>query len=390
MVRRMYLTIALLLVISTGLLLLLLGGAVYRELKSELTREGEQALQMQADPIHDAIRDAQMVQHPPDEGDIHDERGQYVYFYAKTPRGIVHSTKSPIPYRVLASAMKGHIFSRFSYSGQHYRVYAFKTEYAGARDQAYAYSLTTEERSVLNHVESLMWIVGGVGFVLALIGNLILARRLVQPTLKTWTAYRETVLELSHELQTPLATVKAMMISRNVEVSTARDVQHEIDRASQMVSDMLYLSRLRSGVKERETQPVAVSDITEEVADRFRALASEQGVQLVGTAQPGLFVETTSGEWERLVSTLFKNVIDHASSDAPATWHMASNGRLVRLVVENSVPAAKRKQARSPERGVGLQIVARLASRMHGSVHSQRENNHFRIVVQVASRRRRW
>lgn len=390
MVRRMYLTIAMLLVMSTGLLLMLLGVAVYRELNTELTQEGERALRAQADTIRDAIRDVNLRQNRPGEGDIHDNRGQYVFFYAQSKMGAVESLKKPIPYSFIKTHPPHQTFGLVTYHKKWYRFYSFTTQTDNVKYHVYAYSLISEERSVLHHVSSLMWTVGGAGFILALLGNLFLARRLVQPTLRTWHAYRETVLELSHELQTPLATVKAMMTSRNVESTTAHDVGHEIDRASQMVSDMLYLSRLKSGVKERETEPTAVSDITEDVAFRYQELAKEHGIQLNGRAQPGLFVETTSGEWERLVSTLFKNVVDHGQPGGRAHWQIVGDGRFVELRVENAVRKMKDDKSRPPERGVGLQIAKRILQHMRGTLQTVQKAGNFIVIVRVKIRRRHW
>ncbi|WAH37947.1 sensor histidine kinase [Alicyclobacillus dauci] len=391
MFRRMYLTIVGLLVVSTGLLLVLLGAAVYRELSSELTKDGQSALADQTDSVRDLVHDKQLGVRPDDPHDLRDNRGQNVYFYVETKSGVVSSMRDPIPLSVIKANVTDNHYAEISYRGDPYRLYAFHTVLNDENDPAYVYTLITEERSMLSHALSLMWTVGSIGFVVALVGDLFLAQRLMRPTQRAWTAYRDTVLELSHELQTPLATVNAMMSSRNVDAETALDVRHEIERASRMVSDMLFLSRLRSGVSQQPTEPVAVSDILEEIAERYGGLGLSQGIHISGRAEPGLFVETTPGEWERLVSTLFKNVLDHADPAKPVNWELTGDGRRVHLCIENSVaPKANGSATRSPERGVGLQIVRRLAQRMKGTLEIEKDTRSFIVKVTIPARRRLW
>lgn len=411
MFRRMYITIAGLLILSTGLLLILLGVAVYRELETDLTHDSERALMMQTANVQDAAKDGGAGLSLDEKG-LRDNRGDSIFYYAKTDEGMVQSHRTPVPYHVIAANTISGQFSTINYHGTSYRIYSYhptgQEQQAEQTDQqsdsgnkgdtsdndvqeVYMYTLITQETVMLHHASRLMWTLGGVGFLIALFGDLFLAQRLMRPTNRAWTAYRDTVLELSHELQTPLATVNAMMTSRGVEEATATDVRREIDRASRMVSDMLFLSRLRSGFSEQPMEPVAVSDITEELSERYTAHAAAVGLYLTGNAKPGLFVETTPGEWERLVSTLLKNVIDHADPTVDATWQLVSDGRRVKLSMANAVPpSSDDAEARSPERGVGLQIVRRLAGRMRGTVDVKSTEHRFEVIVSLPARKPHW
>ncbi|EPZ47465.1 sensor histidine kinase [Alicyclobacillus acidoterrestris] len=388
MFRRMYVTIAALLIFSTGVLLAVLGGAVYRELSTELSKDGENDLQAQTASVQDAVSSLLHGQHF-DPSDVRDARGQNVYFYALDQGQVIALKRTPVPFEVIRTLDYENHFATLEYKERPYRVYDTTIQVGKQRVHTYLFSLIAQEKSMLWHARHLMWTVGGVGFVVALVGNLFLARRLMRPTVQAWSAYQETVLELSHELQTPLATVGAMLSNRGVDSQTATDIRRELDRASTMVSDMLFLSRLRSGVFLQPTEPVAVSDITEEVAQRYRALLQLDGRDLDGRAEPGLFVETTPPGWERLVSTVFKNVIDHAAPHTTSTWQLTGDGRRVSFVVEN-FRSGHDGERRTAERGVGLQIVARLAERMRGSMEIEESQEKFRIRVEVPSLRPLW
>ncbi|WP_067624086.1 sensor histidine kinase [Alicyclobacillus acidiphilus] len=390
MFRRMYVTVALLLIVSTAMLLVLLGMAVYRQLRLDLVRDGEEAMQEVVPFVRTAVQAENLF-----DGTgipIRDSRGDSIYYYAPAVTPIAHSPHSPVPLSQIRGMGSLNHFETFTYDGEPYRLYTFLAA-PGTSNKSiiYMYTLITEEESMLDHTLRVMWMLGSSGFILAVVGNLLLARRLVQPTYRAWTAYSESVMELSHELQTPLATVSAMLASRGVDDDTATDVRRELDRASQIVSDMLYLSRLRTGFSDRATEPVAVSDITEEVAQRFEHMAESSGLYLQGQADDGLFVETTAGEWERLVSTLFKNVIDHAARPSTAKWSLTSDTKRVRLLVENeSNRDGSLVRHRPVERGIGLQIVQRLAQRMRGRTRIEQDGSRFRVEVSVPMLKIPW
>lgn len=390
MFRRMYTTVALLLIVSTGLLLVLLGIAVYHQLRLDVVRDGQVAMRQAIPYVRTAVQAGTRF-HGHD-APIRDSRGDSIYYYVTEPDRVVRSPRTPVPFSRIRAMAALNRFVTFNYKERPYRLYTLKTSAAANNNSnIYMFSLIAQEDSMLDHAMRVMWMLGGIGFVLAIGGSLVLARRLVQPTYRTWGAYRDSVLELSHELQTPLATVSAMLTNRGVDDETATDVRREIDRASQIVSDMLYLSKLRSGFSEHPHEPIAISDITEEVACRFEPIAEHMGVHLHGHGDGGLFVMTTQGEWERLVSTLFKNVVDHALAPSSASWSLTGDGRRVRFVVENEInPDENAHRHRPPERGIGLQIVQRLAQRMRGTARIERGRDRFRVEVSVPMLRSPW
>ncbi|GLV13305.1 hypothetical protein Heshes_09890 [Alicyclobacillus hesperidum] len=406
MFRRMYVTISGLLIMSTGLLLVLLGIVVYHELQSDLVRDGELAMENSVPAVEAAL--ARSAYREGEGPPVRDSLGNSIYYYAVgSSAEIAHSPHAPVPFEVIHGVAVLRKFATFAYNGEPYRLYTLtvpdpdalpsdvvETAYNPLASPSkttvvlYMYSLITQERSMLHHTLRLMEVVGGAGFLLAVAGDLVLARRLVQPAFRTWSAYNESVLELSHELQTPIATANAMLASRGVDPHTAADIRRELERASKMVSDILYLSKLRSGVADQPTEPVAVSDITNELADRFTAVAAGVGIAVSGAADEGLFVETTAGEWERLISTLFKNVIDHAARPSTASWSLYGEGRRIVFLVENAVGSrvdGDRRQA--PERGVGLKIVERLAQRMRGAARIETTTSRFLVEINVPALR---
>jgi two-component system phosphate regulon sensor histidine kinase PhoR len=110
------------------------------------------------------------------------------------------------------------------------------------------------------------------------------------------TIRQDFVSHVSHELRTPLAAVKLLSetLSRAVthDPDTASDFAHrigrEIDHLTQMVAELLELSRIESGKIQLQREPTDMSGLVEVVIDRMCPLAAEREVQLRSTVPEGL------------------------------------------------------------------------------------------------------
>ena len=98
------------------------------------------------------------------------------------------------------------------------------------------------------------------------------------------TTLREFVTNVSHELRSPLASVKAMVETLQEGAlehpSTARNfldrINRDVDRMNDMVEDLLELSRLESGREQPNLAPIdlsaLVAEVVAEYADRARGV----------------------------------------------------------------------------------------------------------------------
>ena len=211
----------------------------------------------------------------------------------------------------------------------------------------------------------------------------------------------------SHELKTPLATMKIMLetviyqpdMPPELRNEFMQDMNHEIDRLTGIVTDLLTLTRMDSeqGVMKQET--VDMSTLTEEVVHLLTPAAEKRGQRLESHIAPGMQL---MGDRTRLNQILY-NLTDNAIKYSPdggrisvalqqeedgLVWRVRDNG--VGIPAEDQEHIFERfyrvDKARSRETGgtgLGLSIVKQLVM-MHGgeiTVHS--EPNHgseFRVV----------
>lgn len=131
---------------------------------------------------------------------------------------------------------------------------------------------------------------------------------------------RELTAAISHDLRTPLSSVRAMVEAlddRVVENPSEVEryygtIRREIDRLSRMIDDLFELAQMDAGALKLERQPLALQEVTAEVVDAMRAQARRAGVTVSSTVEgnpPQLLLD--GARIERVASNLVHNAIEH-------------------------------------------------------------------------------
>jgi two-component system phosphate regulon sensor histidine kinase PhoR len=132
------------------------------------------------------------------------------------------------------------------------------------------------------------------------------------------TMRREFIGNVSHELRSPLAAIKAIVETLEDgainDKETASDfltrVHDEVDRMTQMVTELTELSRIETGRAELKREPVNIKTLIEDVLARISPQAERQGVALLTELHPDL--SEVSADRERIqqvVTNLVHNAI---------------------------------------------------------------------------------
>jgi two-component system, OmpR family, phosphate regulon sensor histidine kinase PhoR len=151
-------------------------------------------------------------------------------------------------------------------------------------------------------------------------------------------SHKEFVINVSHELRNPLASVKAMVETLEdgviEENQVAKDflerIHRDIDRMTHLVNDLLELSRLESGQLALRLSPLDLRILIEEVSARFSATAEARGVTLETDLPPGL--PQVRGDREKLQQVLI-NLVENALKFTPVAGSItlsaqANNGMI--------------------------------------------------------------
>ena len=199
----------------------------------------------------------------------------------------------------------------------------------------------------------------------------------------------------SHELKTPLSTIKILIESvlyqEPFDPAMTRDfltdVNNEIDRLNRIVSDLLTLVNIDSGGMKLNVMEVDIQDLLIEQVRRLSPLARENGIEL--DCVPGA-PQVIPGDPVKLQQVLY-NVIDNAIKYTPrggeVNADISHSGKKVIIRIDDTgigIPAAdlphifdrfyrvdKARSRATGGTGLGLSIVKQIVQAHGGSITAE-------------------
>ena len=200
----------------------------------------------------------------------------------------------------------------------------------------------------------------------------------------------------SHELKTPLATMKIMLESMiyqpdmpaEVRADFMKDINHEIDRLTGIVTDLLVLTRLDNR-EEMKRDTVNMSELTQETIHLLTPTAEQRRQTITEDVQEDLLLYGDRSKLSQILYNLMDNAIKYTPEEG--TVHISlkeENGCNIWRVRDNGIgiPADDQEhiferfyrvdKARGRETGgtgLGLSIVKQMVKMHDGtiSVHSE-------------------
>jgi two-component system, OmpR family, sensor histidine kinase CiaH len=179
-----------------------------------------------------------------------------------------------------------------------------------------------EEQEALHQLLIVLVAGGVVGLLLSLAGAWFLSGRALVPIQQAFQRQQEFVADASHELRTPLTVLRSATdlmnqhrddpIEANGELFD--DVRAEIARMERLAQDLLTLARSDAGELELMTAPIDLADVAADVVRRTTPLAQTNGVQLGLHAQEGTTVDVDPDRLQQVALILIDNAIKHTPS----------------------------------------------------------------------------
>lgn len=226
-------------------------------------------------------------------------------------------------------------------------------------------------------------------------GNIVLVVDDRAPLLRVEQTRRDFVANISHELKTPIGAIAILSEAVEGAADDPEAVRHfagrlnkETARVSEMVSQIINLSRLQSDQPMMTPQQVDVCHVLADAVERNRELADSREVNLVVKAEPDLEIQGDPAQLIDAVSNLIHNAIVYSNPRA----RVAVSSRLVHdvdgdradiAVADNGIGITDADQRRIFERfyrvdyarsrdnggtGLGLSLVKHIAQAHGGSV----------------------
>jgi two-component system phosphate regulon sensor histidine kinase PhoR len=225
------------------------------------------------------------------------------------------------------------------------------------------------------------------------------------------TVRRDFISNISHELRTPLAGLKALVDTlrggaikdRSAAKRFLKRMDIEVDTLTQMVEELLELSRIESGQAPLHLAPTSVAELVIPPVDRLRPQAERAGLKITVLLPPELPPVVADPDRARLVLTnLVHNAVKFTPPGGVITVATQPAGDEVILSVQDTgvgIPADdlsriferfyKADRARSGGgTGLGLAIAKHIVQGHGGriwaeSVEGQGSTFHFTLPVAV-------
>ena len=138
------------------------------------------------------------------------------------------------------------------------------------------------------------------------------------------TMRRELIGNISHELRTPIAGIKAMVETLKDGAINDKEaagdflarIESEVDRLSQIVAELTQLSRIETGEAELKKEPVNLNNLVDEVVKELTPLAERQQIKLLKKLSPDL--PSVMADKDRIHQTIINLVHNAIKFNKPA------------------------------------------------------------------------
>jgi heavy metal sensor kinase len=199
---------------------------------------------------------------------------------------------------------------------------------------------------------------------------------------------RQFSADASHELQTPLTILKGEVEVALRSQRSPKEYQRvlksgleEIDRISHLVEGLLLLARADAGMLRLDRQPVALTELMQEVCEQMKVVAGERSISLHSESPEPVSLVGDREHLRRLLLNVVDNAIKYTPAGGSVTLSLQSDNDWVSLRISDTGIGLSRDEqerifsrfhrateARSrDEKGVGLGLsIARSIADAHG------------------------
>ena len=209
---------------------------------------------------------------------------------------------------------------------------------------------------------------------------------------KLETIRSDFVANVSHELKTPLTSIKGFVETLLEGALEDKDngrhfleiIQEHTDRLNNLINDLLELSFLESREIKLDIVKVNLKDLIEKVISGFKSKLSKRDIGFDNRIAPEMKVSGDSDKLEQVLTNLIDNAIKFSPDRSKIKIYSENLEDKVRIIIEDSGPGISAKhiprlferfyrvdKARSRElggTGLGLSIVKHIIELHKGTV----------------------
>jgi signal transduction histidine kinase len=156
---------------------------------------------------------------------------------------------------------------------------------------------------------------------------------------------RDLIVAVSHDLRTPLASIRAMIEAINDRVVADPEsvrryhglIQHETERLGELIEDLFELARIEGGSLELRLASIPLPELVAETVEGMQIQAQEKGVELRATCGTDIPTLALDGpRMQRVLVNLIQNAVRHTPPGGHVDVHVKRSNGHVQLAVADT------------------------------------------------------
>ena len=244
---------------------------------------------------------------------------------------------------------------------------------------------------------------GAAGWLLMLVLVFLLSGRAVKPIAENMERQKRFVTDAGHEIKTPLAIIIANTDALELhqgETKWSRNIRSQTERLSELMQNLLTLSRMDEGAASVVMEECSFSLLTEEAAEQFREPAESRGIAFRCDIAKEIAVKADRRQLLQLISILLDNAVKYAEGDGPQiNVSLTRQDKTAVLRISNTFSLEEREDpqkwfrrfyrgdsARTQKNGgcgIGLSVAAAIVRLHKGAIKAEYENGQMVFTVNL-------
>ena len=259
--------------------------------------------------------------------------------------------------------------------------------------------------SAFRHFLSASIIMALCGYIGVFFAIFFFSGRIIRPIAESYEKQKRFITDAGHEIKTPLTIINADADVLEMDFGESEwldDIRLQTNRLTTLTNELVYLSRMEESNTLLTLAPIVFSEIVEETAHSFQALAQTQHKNFQCHIQPHLSINGDEKSISQLISILLDNALKYSPEGGVVSVDVCHRGKNILLRVFNNTAAPVEKEnlhlifdrfyrldsSRSTQTGgygIGLSLAKAIVMAHNGKISATTLDCHsLEILIQFA------
>ncbi len=223
----------------------------------------------------------------------------------------------------------------------------------------------------------------------------------IKPIVDAYDKQKQFITDVSHELKTPLAIIKAnteVMELTSPQNQWTQSTHHQIGRLTELVNHLVSLAKIDEGDKKISKSNFSLSEAIEETVGSFFTVVESQNKKLNAHIEKNIFFTGDEQSLRMMTSTLLENALKYSVEKSEIVVSLYKKNNKIFLDVTNEAQGLKKenydmwferfyrgdtsRNSKNGGFGIGLSI-AKAAVLFNGGTISAKSEDGRKVTVKV-------